>query len=209
MAPAPPRNDTGTPRAAATLPAHEHSPAESMETRIHSTTVRVEQVDITTLAVDAIVNAANTDLWMGGGVAGAIKRRGGEEIEREAVRLGPIGVGEAVVTTAGALPARAVIHAATMGPDLQTDETAIRRATRSALARGAERGFTSVALPALGTGVGGFSLERAALIMVEEIRRHAGGAAALREIVVAVRGGEAEAAFTRALTGAPPTEGRA
>lgn len=177
-----------------------------MEIHLAGTTIRVVQADITTLEVDAIVNAANSHLWMGGGVAGAIKRRGGEEIEREAVRQGPIAVGEAVVTGAGRLAAKAVIHAATMGPDLVTDETAIRRATRSALARAAERHFASVALPALGTGVGGFSPDRAAAIMIEEIGAQARAGTSLREIVLAVRGDEAEEAFTQALRAlAPPT----
>ncbi len=164
-------------------------------------------MDITTLAVDAIVNAANTDLWMGGGVAGAIKRRGGEEIEREAVRQGPISVGEAVVTGAGRLPARAVIHAATMGPDLVTDEGAIRAATRSALALAAQRQFGSIALPALGTGVGGFPLERAAAVMLEEIVAHIRGRTSLREIVLAVRGEQARQAFIGALQRAASAEG--
>jgi O-acetyl-ADP-ribose deacetylase (regulator of RNase III) len=171
------------------------------EVRIATTVVRVVQADITTLRVDAIVNAANTHLWMGGGVAGAIKRRGGEEIEREAVAQGPIAVGDAVSTAAGTLPARAVIHAATMGQDLTTDETAIRRATRSALTLAAGRRFASLALPALGTGVGGFSLERAAAIMLEEIALHARAGTSLQEIVLAVRGDDAEQAFARALKG--------
>lgn len=165
------------------------------------------EVDITTLAVDAIVNAANTHLWMGGGVAGAIKRQGGEEIEREASRQGPIAVGEAVVTGAGRLPARAVIHAATMGPDLVTDERAIRAATRSALVRAAERRFSSIALPALGTGVGGFPLERAAAVMLEEIAAHVRGGTTLQEIVLAVRGAQAREAFIGALRRAALEEG--
>ncbi|MDQ7850519.1 MAG: macro domain-containing protein [Armatimonadota bacterium] len=164
------------------------------------------EADITTLAVDAIVNAANTHLWMGGGVAGAIKRQGGEEIEREAVRQGPIPVGEAIVTGAGRLPARAVIHAATMGPDLVTDERAIRAATRNALVRAAERRFGTIALPALGTGVGGFPLERAAAIMLEEIVTHIRGGTSLREIVLAVRGEQARQAFSGALRQVAPEE---
>ncbi len=177
-----------------------------MKIRLANATIHVEQADITTLAVDAIVNAANNHLWMGGGVAGAIKRKGGAEIEREAVGQGPIAVGEAVVTDAGALPARAVIHAATMGLDLRTDEAAIRRATRSALARAGERGFASIALPALGTGVGGFPLERAAVVMVEEITAHVRAGTPLREIILAVQGEEAEQAFARALRTLTGTE---
>src|SRR5687767_426537 len=102
-----------------------------MSILFNQTDVRVVQADITTLAVDAIVNAANSQLWMGGGVAGAIKRAGGEEIEREAVARGPIEVGEAILTSGGRLPARYVIHAATMGTDLVTGDDAIRRSTRA------------------------------------------------------------------------------
>ena len=173
-----------------------------MQIQFDQTTIRIIQADITTLDVDAIVNAANTELWMGGGVAGAIKRRGGESVEQEAIAQGPIRVGETVITRGGTLPARAVMHAATMGPDLSTNEEAIRRATRSALARAAERGWTSVALPALGTGVGGFPLDRAASVMTEEILAHLRGGTSLREVVLALWGGEAEAAFRRALEAA-------
>ncbi|MGH2628515.1 MAG: macro domain-containing protein [Anaerolineales bacterium] len=176
-----------------------------MERRVGDTTVRVVQADITTLDVDAIVNAANTELWMGGGVAGAIKRRGGDSIEQEAVAQGPIKIGETVITRAGLLPARAVIHAATMGPDLTTNEVAIRHATRSALAAAAERQWTSMALPALGTGVGGFPLDRAAALMMEEIIAHVHGGTTLREVILAVWEGPAEAAFRSALEAASVT----
>jgi O-acetyl-ADP-ribose deacetylase (regulator of RNase III) len=125
--------------------------------------------DITELGVDAIVNAANSELQMGGGVAFAIRRKGGEEIQREADTIGPIEVGEAAVTSAGRLKAKHVIHAATMGPDLETDEEKIRSAARNAMKRAIENGMKSVAFPALGTGVGGFSMERAARIMLEEV----------------------------------------
>src|SRR3712207_6801143 len=122
--------------------------------------------DITECAVDAVVNAANNYLWMGAGVAGAIKRKGGQVIEDEAVQQGPIPVGEAVVTNAGALKARYVIHAAAMGQDLSTNAELIRQATRNSFARAAELGVTSLALPALGTGVGGFSVNEAARVMI-------------------------------------------
>ncbi|MBX6754861.1 MAG: macro domain-containing protein, partial [Thermorudis peleae] len=101
--------------------------------------------DITQVDVEAIVNAANTDLWMGGGVAGAIKRAGGEEIEREAMAQGPIPLGEAVVTGAGRLPYRGVIHAAAMGYRggqlIPATATTVSQATAAALRRCAERGF--------------------------------------------------------------------
>ncbi len=130
--------------------------------------VTVVQGDLTEQEVTAIVNAANNQFRMGGGVAGAIRKRGGAEIEAEAVRLGPKPVGEAVVTAAGRLPCRYVIHAATMAMDFVTGEESIRLAARNALKRVREQGMESVAFPALGCGVGGFPAERAARIMAEE-----------------------------------------
>lgn len=170
-----------------------------MEWVIGQTTVRIERADITRLAVDAIVNAANNRLWMGGGVAGAIKRAGGQDIEREAVAKGPIEPGEAVVTAAGRLPCRYVIHAATMGQDLQTNAELIRRATRSSLARADELKLASVAFPALGTGVGGFSVREAARLMVFEAASHLRAPTTLRQLVFAVVNAEAEEAFGDAL----------
>jgi O-acetyl-ADP-ribose deacetylase (regulator of RNase III) len=130
-------------------------------------TIKVEQGDITNSDADAIVNAANNHLWMGAGVAGAIKRKGGDIIEREAVSKGPIPVGEAVATTAGSLPNGYVIHAAAMGQDLLTDEKKISDATRNALLRAEELNLRSIDFPALGTGVGGFPVETAAKIMID------------------------------------------
>src|SRR5919106_6008393 len=129
-------------------------------------TVEVLDADITTLEVDAIANAANTDLAHGGGVAGAISRAGGPEVQRESDARAPIGLGEAVETTAGAMPARFVIHAATMELGGPTSAEIIERATRSTLDRAEELGCRSLALVAFGTGVSGFSLEEAARIMV-------------------------------------------
>jgi O-acetyl-ADP-ribose deacetylase (regulator of RNase III) len=140
-----------------------------MRKQVGTTTLEVVQGDITECAVDAVVNAANNHLWMGAGVAGAIKRKGGQVIEDEAVRQGPIPVGEAVVTGGGTLPARYVIHAAAMGQDLITTAELIRQATRNSVARATELGVTSLALPALGTGVGGFSVHEAARVMIDAI----------------------------------------
>jgi O-acetyl-ADP-ribose deacetylase len=131
------------------------------------TLLEVIHGDITECSVDAVVNAANNYLWMGAGVAGAIKRKGGQVIEDEAVRQGPIPVGEAIVTSAGALKARYVIHAAAMGQDLVTNAEMIRQATINSLKRAMERRLESIALPALGTGVGGFPVHEAAQVMVE------------------------------------------
>ncbi len=128
--------------------------------------ITIMQGDITEIKADALVNAANNHLWMGGGVAGAIKRKGGKIIETEAMRNGPIPIGEAVITTAGNLKAKFVIHAAGMGTDLRTDETKIQNATLNALKRAHEVRIGSVAFPSIGTGVGGFPITKAARIMI-------------------------------------------
>lgn len=155
--------------------------------------------DITQLEVEAIANAANDQLWMGMGVAGAIKRAGGEEIEREAMGKGPIPVGDAVATGAGRLAARYVIHGAVMGQDLRTTADLVRRTTRSCLELADELGVESLALPAFGTGVGGFPVDECARIMVEETR--AFEAARLQDVVFAVYGDDARAAFDAAVSG--------
>ena len=155
--------------------------------------------DITALEVDAIVNAANNHLWMGGGVAGAIKRAGGQSIEEEATARGPVAVGEAVVTGGGRLKARHVIHAAVMGQDLQTDGDKIRRATLSSLKRAEELGIESIAFPALGTGVGGFPLRECARIMLEAARSHLKGNTGLKKVVFVLRDEAAYRAFQTVL----------
>jgi O-acetyl-ADP-ribose deacetylase (regulator of RNase III) len=169
------------------------------EHQIGSARIRIVKGDITSLRCDAIVNAASDRLWMGGGVAGAIKRGGGEEIEREAVRQGPIPVGDAVATGAGRLPARHIIHAVTMGQDLVTSERDIRAATRSALRLADRLHLRSIALPALGTGVGGFPLDRAAAAMLEEATAHLGQGGGPPDVVFALFDDSAYAVFTRAL----------
>jgi O-acetyl-ADP-ribose deacetylase len=161
--------------------------------------VEVRQADVTKLEVDAIANAANTQLRHGGGVAGAIVRAGGRSIQDESEARAPIGLGEAVETGAGSLPCRWVIHAATMELGGPTSAEAIREATRSTLARADELGARSLALVAFGTGVGGFPLEEAARIEAEEVRRHLEAGSGLERIVFAVRGEEAQQAFERAL----------
>jgi len=130
--------------------------------------IHCDQGDITESSVEAIVNAANNHLWMGAGVAGAIKRRGGQSIEDEAVKQGPIGVGEAAITSAGKLKAMYVIHAAVMGQDLATDDMLIRKTTRSTLELAEKHGIESIDFPALGTGVGGFPIDECAAIMISE-----------------------------------------
>jgi O-acetyl-ADP-ribose deacetylase (regulator of RNase III) len=128
--------------------------------------------DITEQATDAVVNAANNHLWMGSGVAGAIKAKGGEEIEREAMKLGPIEPGQAVTTSAGRLKARYCIHAAAMGQDLVTSSDLIGKATRSSLAEAARLDLDSTSFPALGTGVGGFPAEACARLMIAAALSH-------------------------------------
>ena len=153
----------------------------------------VVEGDITALDVDAIANAANDHLWMGAGVAGAIKRAGGEEIEREAVAKGPIPVGDAVATGAGGLAARWVIHGAVMGQDLSTDADKVRRTAESCLRVADEVGARSIALPAFGTGVGGFPLGECARIMVAAARAYE--PRTLERVVFAVFGDEAARTF--------------
>jgi O-acetyl-ADP-ribose deacetylase (regulator of RNase III) len=160
--------------------------------------LEVQQADVTRLEVDAIANAANTHLLHGGGVAAAIARAGGPELERESRERAPIGLGEAVETTAGNMPSRWVIHAATMvDPGGRSSADVIRQATRSTLARADELGARSLALVAFGTGVGGFPLDEAARIRVGEARAFEGES--LERIVFAVHGDEAERAFRTAV----------
>jgi O-acetyl-ADP-ribose deacetylase (regulator of RNase III) len=160
--------------------------------------LEVVEGDITALDVDAIANAANDRLWMGAGVAGAIKRAGGEEIEREAVAKGPVEVGEAVATGAGRLRAHYVIHGAVMGQDLVTSAELIRRTTRRCLEVADELGCESLALPAFGTGVGGFPLGECARLMVEVTRGYE--PRSLRRVVFALFGRDARDTFSRALS---------
>ena len=163
--------------------------------------IDVYQGDIARLEFDALVNAANNHLWMGGGVAGALKKAGGKEIEDEALQKGPIPVGEAAVTGAGKLKARYIIHAAVMGQDLQTDADKIRKATRSSLTRAEELAIRSIAFPALGTGVGGFSLGECAGIMIDEVLQYAAGATQLERVVFVLYDEPAHQVFKREIAG--------
>jgi O-acetyl-ADP-ribose deacetylase (regulator of RNase III)/ADP-ribose pyrophosphatase YjhB (NUDIX family) len=159
--------------------------------------VKIVQGDITELKVDAIVNAANNKLVMGGGVAGAIKKKGGKIIEDEAVSKGPIKIGESVATSAGSLPAKYVIHAATMGMDFATDEVKIRQSCASSFDVAEKLKLKSIAFPALGCGVGGFSYLAAAKIMAQEVFTHLRKTpdSTLREIVFCLYGREAYKIF--------------
>ena len=161
--------------------------------------LEVIAADVTKLEVDAIANAANTQLRHGGGVAGAISRAGGPEVQRESDEKAPIGLGDAVETTAGEMPARWVIHAATMELGGPTSGDIIRNATASTLRKADELGARSLGLVAFGTGVGGFPLDEAARIEVGEVRRHLDEGGGLERVVFAVFGPEAREAFERAV----------
>jgi O-acetyl-ADP-ribose deacetylase (regulator of RNase III) len=161
--------------------------------------LEVTDGDITALEVDAISNAANTELKHGGGVAAAIVRAGGRSIQTESDRVAPIELGDAVATGAGTLPAKWVIHAATMELGGPTSAETIRAATAATLRVADELGARSLGLVAFGTGVGGFPLEKAAAIEVQEARRHLAGASDLARVVFCVRGDEARRAFEDAV----------
>jgi len=161
--------------------------------------IEVRQADITKLAVDAIANAANTELRHGGGVAAAIARAGGRVVQEQSDEAAPIGLGEAVETAAGEMPAKWVIHAATMELGGATSAEIIRRATASTLERADELGAKSLGLVAFGTGVGGFPIEEAARIEVEEVRRHLDAGSGIESVVFAVFGEDARDAFEGAV----------
>jgi O-acetyl-ADP-ribose deacetylase len=166
--------------------------------------------DICDLEVDAIVNAANLSLWMSTGVAGEIKRAGGDAIEFAAVRQAPVPLGEAVVTPAGKLAARAVIHAVSLDRDRRTNADVIDKAVRSAMARGREIRAASLAFPAMGTGVGGFPLDEAARVTVQAVRDELPRSPTIEHVIFAMRGAAAYLAFEAALAataGPPPGTG--
>lgn len=133
--------------------------------------IEVVQADITSLEVDAIVNAANNHLILGSGVAGAIRTKGGPTIQEECKRIGPIKIGEAAITGAGDLPAKFVIHAASMG-DEPVSERSLRHSVRNSLLKGEDAGIRTIAFPAIGTGIGGFPIELCAEIMINLAEQH-------------------------------------
>jgi O-acetyl-ADP-ribose deacetylase (regulator of RNase III) len=144
--------------------------------------------DLAALAVDAIVNAANTDLLLGSGVAGAIREQGGPTIQAQCDAKRPIALGTAALTGAGRLAARHVIHAAAMELGSAVSETSLRAATRASLVLAHAHGLRSIAFPAIGTGVGGFPAQRCAEIMLEEARAHLAGATTLVEVHFVLHG---------------------
>lgn len=156
--------------------------------------------DICDLEVDAIVSPANTSLWMASGVAGELKRTGGDAIEFAAVRQGPVRIGDAIVTPAGRLAARVVVHAVSLERDRRTSAAAIEAAVRSAMARVRELGLVSVAFPALGTGIGGFPLDEAARLTVRTVRKELAVPSTIEHVIFALRGMAAYEAFAVALS---------
>jgi O-acetyl-ADP-ribose deacetylase (regulator of RNase III) len=170
-----------------------------MKIHIGQSEISIVQGDIADQETDAIVNAANNHLWMGAGVAGAIKRKGGVQIEQEAMAQGPVEVGAAVMTSAGSLKAKRVIHAAVMGQDLHTGADLITRATRSSLTLAEQQGLSSLSFPALGTGVGGFSLHHCASLMIGAAIEFLQQAKKLREVRFVLYDAEAKEIFEQEL----------
>ncbi len=160
--------------------------------------------DICDLEVDAIVSPASTSLWMSTGVAGELKRIGGDEIEFAAVRQAPVELGDAIVTPAGRLAAKVVVHAVSLEPDRRTSDAAIDRAARSAMARVRELGLTSVAFPALGTGIGGFPMDEAARVAVSAVRDELATPSSIEHVIFALRGAAAYEAYAHALSAGEP-----
>ncbi|HVN63129.1 MAG TPA: macro domain-containing protein [Candidatus Binataceae bacterium] len=154
--------------------------------------------DLTEANADAIVNAANNDLMLGGGVAGAIRTKGGPSIQAECDRIGPIQLGEAAITGAGNLTARHVIHAASMRLGGQTTEEYLRASTANSLKRATEHSLKSVAFPAIGTGIAGFPLDRCAVVMLEEVRTHLFGPTSIERVEFVLFDASALAAFEKA-----------
>ncbi len=171
-----------------------------MKLKIGVATIAIERGDITDREVDAVVNAANTTLAMGTGVAGAIKRKGGVIVEEEAMRQGPVEIGEAVLTTGGNMMATHVIHGAVMGPDLKTDPETIAKTTRSVLAMADKHRITSIALPALGTGVGRVPPAASAEAMLREVVNHLKkGQSSLRRVLFVLYQDDAYKVFSETL----------
>jgi O-acetyl-ADP-ribose deacetylase len=159
--------------------------------------VIIRQGDLTEMDTDAIVNAANNDLVLGAGVAGAIRRKGGDEIQRECEAIGSIPIGFAAITTAGKLKAKYVIHAASMGLGGLTNADTLRRSTAHSLRIASERGLKTIAFPAVGTGIARFPMQECAQIMLEEAARHLEGGTSLETVYFVLFDDEGYDAFRR------------
>lgn len=166
-----------------------------MTWRAGGLSVDILEGDLTEQDVDAIVNAANNDLELGGGVAGAIAGVGGPSIQAECRKIGRIEVGDAAITGGGKLKARFVIHAASMRLGGRTGADGLRRSTRRSLEIADLRGLRSVAFPAVGTGIARFPLEECARIMLEEVGAHSRTPTSIREVRFVLFGADAEAIF--------------
>jgi O-acetyl-ADP-ribose deacetylase (regulator of RNase III) len=163
--------------------------------------IELRQGDLTEADVDAIVNAANNDLMLGGGVAGAIRIKGGPTIQQECGRIGTIALGEASITGAGRLRARHVIHAASMRLGESTSEANLRAATRNSLMRANENALKTIAFPAIGTGIAGFPIEQCAQVMLEEVRKHLNATTTLERVEFVLFDRRSLEVFERALAG--------
>jgi O-acetyl-ADP-ribose deacetylase (regulator of RNase III) len=155
-----------------------------MEKKLGVVLVKTYIGDITELAVDAIANAANSDLWMGSGVAGTIKSKGGQQIEEEALSMGPIRPGEAVMTTAGNLPSKYVIHCAGMPPGGKATYWKVLSSVQAALSIASDHNLSSIAFPAIGSGVGGLSGEQSAKAIVDGIVYYIRNPGSVKEITL-------------------------
>jgi O-acetyl-ADP-ribose deacetylase len=161
--------------------------------------VTIRQGDITDSDVDAIVNAANNDLVLGAGVAGAIRRKGGPSIQEECDRIGPIALGDAAITGGGNLKARHVIHAASMRLGGLTTEDNLRASTRRSLELADQHDLKSISFPAIGTGIAGFPIDRCATVMLTEVRDHLASSTSLTRVEFVLFDATAREAFERAL----------
>ncbi len=159
--------------------------------------ISLQQGDLTEMEVDAIVNAANNDLQLGGGVAGAIRRKGGAAIQRECDAIGSIPVGGAAITTGGGLKARHVIHAASMQLGGRTTAQALRSSTAHSLRIAAQKGLKTIAFPAVGTGIAGFPLVECAEIMLREVAEHLKGKTSVEKVYFVLFDQAALSAFER------------
>ena len=159
----------------------------------------LEQGDLTEMNVDAIVNAANNDLQLGGGLAGIIRRKGGDTIQQECNQIGSIPLGGAAITSGGKLKARHIIHAASMELGGHTTARALRGSTAHALRIASEKGLRTIAIPAVGTGIGGFPLSECAEIMLHEAVEHLKRPSTLEKIRFVLFDAKALAAFEKAM----------
>lgn len=157
--------------------------------------IEILQGDLTEMDTDAIVNAANNDLQLGGGVAGAIRRKGGPNIQSECNEVGPVPVGGAAITSGGNLKARFVIHAASMQLGGLTSARSLRSSTAHSLRIAAQKGLKTIAFPAVGTGIAGFPIRECAEIMLREVGKHFEGSTSLEKVYFVLFSDDSLSAF--------------